>query len=218
MVKVFIYGLLVSYCCATWGQDLSTKKPKKSRKADIVLDENNNTVEKTIESIYFNLGAHTEFYSSVQVDANGGVRKIDYKPTIGAGLQMPFYAGKFLPEFNWVLPQKAGSSKIIKNLFMIRGDFAYDPLEWLRLRLGTSLMWANQHGQGGSANIRNGNDTSTFYYPDENRSSINNTFDVGIEGKWDDWALRLQTYTYAIFRNDRRQISYTIFLTHYWDQ
>lgn len=215
MFKVLIYALFLLFSCVTFGQDLSTKK---SKAPDIVLDENNNVVEKKVESIYFNLGAHTEFYNSVQIDDSGSMRKFDKKPVLGAGLQMPFHMFKFMPEVNWVLPQKAGSSKIVKNLFMIRGDLAYDPLDWLRLRAGTSLMWGNQHGSGGSAEVNNGNGTTTFYYPDENRSTLNNTFDLGVEALWNDWALRFQTYTYAIFRNDRRQVSYTVFLSYYWDQ
>lgn len=218
MLKFLLTAVIVAQGWTAFGQDLSTKPKPDSEKPDITLDENNNVVKKYIESIYFNLGLHTEFYDGVQTTAAGDTRKFDDKPVLGAGLQVPFYSLKFLPEFNWVLPQKAGNSKIMKNLFMIRSDLAYDPLKWLRLRLGTSLMWANQHGEGGSAKVDNGNGTSTFYYPDENRSSINNTFDVGLETKFNDFAIRLQTYTYAIFRNDRRQVSYTLFISYYWDQ
>lgn len=171
-----------------------------------------------IEKLYFNGGLHTEFYDAIQMDDSGGQRKFDPAPTLGMGMVLPLKEKfKFLPEFNWVLPRKAGSSQIIKNLFMFRADLGYDPLEWLRLRVGTSLMWLNQQGRGGTARINNGNEVSTFYYPDENRSSLNNTFDLGVEGHYNDWALRLQTYTYALFNGERRQISYTLFVTYYWE-
>ena len=169
-----------------------------------------------VEKIYFNGGFHTEFYDALQIDKSGTQRKIDFAPTLGLGMQLPIAEEfKFLPEFNWVLPRDVGS-KIIRNLFMFRADLGYDPLEWLRLRVGTSLMWLNQQGRGGTANINNGNEVSTFYYPDENRSSLNNTFDLGVEGRYDNWARRLQTYTYALFNSERRQVSYTLFLTYYW--
>lgn len=123
-----------------------------------------------------------------------------------------------MPEVNWVLPQYAGSSRIIKNLFMFRVDGAYDALEWLRLRLGTSLMWQNIHGRGGEVSVNNGDSESTFYYPDENRSALNNTFDLGIEGLiTPKWSVRLQTYTYSLFNYRSRQTSYTLFLTYHWD-
>jgi hypothetical protein len=171
-----------------------------------------------VEGVSLNAGLHTEFYNNVQIDDSGSMRKFDYAPTLGFGASVPLdYGWRFLPELNWVLPRYAGSSKIIRNLFMIRGDFAYDPLEWLRLRVGSSLMVLNQHGQGGSTSISNGNSSSTFYYPDENHSSINNTFDLGIEAIYDKWSFRLQTYTYSLFKEERRQVSYNIFVTYFWD-
>jgi hypothetical protein len=106
--------------------------------------------------------------------------------------------------------------KIIKNIFMYRIDIGLDVLEWLRLRMGTSIIHLNQHGRGGKTNMNNGNGSSPFYYPDENRSSFNNTFDVGVEALWKDWSARIQTYTYSLFQSDKRQLSYSLFITYYW--
>jgi hypothetical protein len=207
-------------------QDLST--PRAVRKAQNLKPQRPvkedspppKSEEKTVESWILNFGTYTEYFNSVQNDTSGGTRKFDFAPTIGGGMFIPMssYDLKFLPEINWVLPRSAGSSKIIKNLFMFRADLGYDALDWLRFRLGTSLMWSNQHGRGGSTQVNNGNGTSTFYYPDENRSSLNNTLDIGIETMIDDWSLRLQTYTYSIFIKERRQTSYTLFVSYYWDR
>ncbi len=101
---------------------------------------------------------------------------------------------------------------------MFRADVGYDPLEWLRLRVGTSIMLLNQQGRGGTANINNGTGTSDFYYPEENRSSMNNTFDLGVEALYQEWALRLQTYTYSLFAPESRQYSYSLFVSYYWKQ
>lgn len=174
---------------------------------------------ENMEAFSFQAGSHTEFYNNIQNDSSGGVRKFDFAPTVGMSALFPLEPGsniRLIPEFNWVLPQEAGSSRIIKNLFMFRGDVAYDPIDWFRLRVGTGVMLANQHGRGGSTDVSNGESTSVFYYPDENRSSMNNTFDVGFEGLYDNWSLRFQTYTYSLFDEQRRQYSYTLFLTYYW--
>ncbi len=172
-----------------------------------------------LKNIYFNLGNHTEFYNGLQNDASGGLRKIDFAPAIGLGFNLPIYQEfGFFPEFNWVMPQLIEESNIIINTFMYRFDFGYDPLSWLRLRLGTGIMHMNQHGRGGKSKQRNGNGTSTFYYPDENRSSINNTLDAGVEFMFENYAVRLQTYTYSVFKEERRQLSYTLFLTYYWEK
>jgi hypothetical protein len=171
------------------------------------------------QELYFSLGGHTEFYKGVQVDGSGKERMIDFAPTLGAGLG--FGLGEkflFLPEINWVIPQFIEDSRIMINLFMFRADLAYDPLKWLRLRAGSSLMWSNQQGRGGSKKIPNGNEETTFYYPNENRSSLNNTLDFGVETMFDSFALRLQTYTYSVFRKEQRQHSYTLLLTYYWEK
>jgi hypothetical protein len=209
--------MLTVFCTATLGQDLPTPKKKAPLFATKETPPSSST--KLVQKYVFNVGTHTEFYNAVQIDPSGGVRKLDPAPVIGLGLHIPFqYELLFLPEFNWVLPRGGNDSKIIKNHFMLRADLGHTPVEWFRVRLGTSLMWLNQHGRGGPTNVNNGDDTSTFYYPDENRSSLNNTLDIGAEFFLDEWALRLQTYTYSLLREERRQLSYTLFVSYYWDR
>ena len=177
--------------------------------------------EKVVKDIYFNLGNHTEFFNGIQSDDKGSLRKFDFAPTIGVGLNIPLWnsdSWSALPEFNWVIPQLIEDSNIMINTFMYRFDLGWLAQEWLRLRLGTGIMHQNQQGKGGKTSERNGNSTSTFYYPDSNRSSLNNTLDVGAEFLYEQWALRLQTYTYSIFKEERRQISYTIFVSYYWER
>lgn len=171
-----------------------------------------------IDGWQLHLGSHTQSYKEVQTDTSGTLNKFEFNPIIGAGLNVPLNnSWKFLPEASWVLPQFNDDSKIIKNIFFFRADFAYTPLEWLWLRAGTSFAVLNQHGRGGKTRLDNGTDTSEFYYPDENHSSVNNTFDLGLEFIYNKWSLRLQTYTYQLFKEESRQTSYSLFLTRYWD-
>lgn len=226
MQKFLLWSTLLGCLCAhLYAQDLST--PRTPRRVTPQPQRRTNPVpapvaksEKSIDSYLLNFGTHTEFYNAVQVDDNGGMRKFEIAPTVGFGLKIPMDQDFiFLPEINWVLPRSAGDSQIIKNLFMLRADIGYDPVEWFRVRVGTSIMWLNQHGRGGSAKVNNGNGTSTFYYPDENRSSLNNTLDVGAELLFsDNWSARFQTYIYSVFKEDRRQLSYSLFLTYQWDR
>lgn len=226
MQKFFIWSTLLGcFCAHLYAQDLSgPRMPRRgtnqpARRAT-PTPAPVKTSPKTVDTYLLNFGTHTEFFNAVQIDDNGGMRKFELAPTIGFGLKMPLdYGFIFLPEVNWVLPRSAGDSQIIKNLFMLRADFGYDPVDWFRVRMGTSVIWLNQHGRGGSAKVNNGNGTSTFYYPDENRSSINNTLDLGGELLFsDDWSARLQTYIYSVFKEERRQISYSLFLTYHWDR
>jgi hypothetical protein len=171
----------------------------------------------TSRSLYLNLGNHTEFYNAVQNNDSGGLRKLDFAPTVGLGLVLPaFESWNMLPEINWVLPKTYEDSHIIVHTLMYRFDMGWDVLDWLRWRAGTSIMHLNQQGRGGSTKENNGNGTSNFYYPSENRSSLNNTLDFGLEGLFDQYGVRLQTYTYSVFKKEQRQISYTLFFTYYW--
>lgn len=216
MNKFLITALIAEvFCTAALAQDLSGKVRPNITPIKTAATKG----EKIIQKYSFNFGAHTEFYDNVQNDASGGLRKFDVAPTLGLGFHIPMDSGLvFLPEFNWVLPRSSENSKIIKNLMMFRADFGYDAVDWLRLRVGSSIMLLNQHARGGSTQVNNGNGQSTFYYPDENRSSLNNTLDVGGEVLFGSFSIRLQTYIYSVFLEDRRQISYTLFGTYTWDR
>lgn len=193
-LPIFVFFLFVPIAL-TWAQD-STFQNKR---------------------FFLNVGTHTEFYKEVQNDGAGTLRIFDPTLTLGLGIESKLNSTfLFLPEANWVLPKDIGNG-IIRNHFMLRADLGYDLLEWIRLRAGTSLMWLNQQGTGGSEQINNGNSTSTFYYPGDNRSSINNTLDFGAEILTSFFSFRLQTYTYSPFNTDKRQISYTVFVSYYWD-
>lgn len=217
-ILVLLIGLTLGAPALAAGKPVTKPKSKPSKTSS--------KSDSIIKQIYFNLGNHTEFYGAVQNDDSGGLRKSDmdifkfhFVPTVGIGMVMPLSGyWNMLPEFNWVLPKTVEDSKIIINTFMYRFDFGYDPIEWLRLRMGTSIIQMNQHGRGGSTKENNGNGTSTFYYPSENRSSLNNTLDFGGEFLFDDFAFRIQSYIYSVFKKERRQVSYTLFFTYYWDK
>ena len=169
------------------------------------------------KNIGFHLGGLTEFYDAIQTDTAGHTRKFDLKPMIGGSTDIELnQAWSLVPEIDWVLPQNMGDG-VMKNLFMVRLDGAWQGGEGWRLRIGTSLMVNNIKGSGGTRSVRNGGSTSNFYLPPESRTAVNNTLDFAAEAMYEQFAFRFQTYTYALFRNDRRQLSYALILTYYYD-
>lgn len=219
LLSLFLIGLVG--LSSARAQDLTKHRPLRQRPVPVKQTPVNTSETKSwdkVEAWSFQFGTHTEYFNNVQTDAAGTQRKFQFAPTVGLGMKFSLSPEwKFLPEVNWVLPFQAGDSNMIKNLFMLRGDLGYELLDWLRLRVGTSLMWLNMHGKGGKTEINNGSGQSTFYNPDENRSALNNTFDLGAEAFFNpEWSARLQTYTYSLFQEERRQISYTLFLSYYW--
>ncbi len=221
--KLLCLILTGCFSVLAWSQDLSSQRPRRKVTRPVQRRVRLKPAAKVNDQLFtkyiINAGTHTEFFNNVQTDSAGGVNKFEFSPTLGLGLFIPIDQElTFLPEFNWVLPKSDEDSKIIENTFMLRADWGYNPIDWFRVRVGTSVIWLNQHGKGGSTEVNNGNTSSTFYHPDENRSSFNNTLDVGAEVLFGEWAARLQTYTYAVFREERRQVSYTLFLSYYWDR
>lgn len=167
--------------------------------------------------IGFHLGTLTEFYDAIQVDDQGTTDKFAINPMLGFSLEIEITPDwMWAPEINWVLPREAGEG-VSKNLLMIRNDAIWRATDILRLRVGTSFMINNIRGQGGSKRLNNGAGTSEFYVPSESRTSINNTLDLGAEALMDEFAFRFQTYIYSLLKSERRQISYSLTLTYYYD-
>jgi len=211
MLHLLIYFFSAFFCLTINAQTLPLSIGAPSRGPASVSD-------KSADHFIFKAGTYTEFYNQVQIDTTGRLKEFDRAPTIGFGLEMPvknhFY---FLPEIDWVLPRKS-AERVVKNIFFFRADLGINPMEWFRIRAGTSVVWLNQQGGGGKETLNNGNTTSTFYYPIENRSSFNNTLDLGAELLLKKISLQFQTYTFAALEPRSRQISYAIFLSYYWER
>jgi hypothetical protein len=175
------------------------------------------SADQPFDNLGFHLGTLTEFVGSVQTDDQGKKNVFEMNPMLGFSTQLTLSPQWiFTPELNWVLPREAGAG-VSKNLFMIRGDFGYALEDWIRLRLGTSLMVNNIRGSGGTRPLNNGSGQSDFFVPPESQTSFNNTLDLGAEIHSDELALRFQTYWYAILNSERRQLSYSLTLTFYYD-
>lgn len=172
---------------------------------------------RRFKNLGFHAGTLTEFYDAVQIDDNGKKEKFAFNPMLGFSTDVEIVPDiHFIPEIHWVLPREAEEG-ITQNLFMFRADVAWRPSDWWRWRLGSSLMVNNIRGEGGSRQVRNGNGYSKFYVPADSSTSINNTLDLAVEGLWDAFGLRLQTYVYSVLKSERRQISYTLMFTYYYE-
>ncbi len=171
---------------------------------------------RQFKTLGFHLGGHTEFYNAVQTDTKG--TRENFRPNAMVGFSADVGltdSWRLVPEINWVLPKT--SNGVMKNLWMVRMDAAWHGGDWWRLRVGTSIMVNNIRGGGGTVTLDNGDSTSEFYLPSESKTAVNNTFDLGAEVLVRSFAFRLQTYTYALARSDRRQVSYSLIATYYHD-
>lgn len=181
-------------------------------------EEDDDVFAQRFKNLGFHLGNLTEFANAVQVDDQGHTRKIGKAPFLGFSTDVemtPQWA--LIPEINWVFPQDSNDNQISRNLFMVRLDGGWKGGDWWRLRVGTSVMINNMRGKGGTKTVRNGSGSDSFFIPSESKTSVNNTFDLGAEAFYLPFAVRFQTYTYAIVNSQRRQISWSLTLSYYYD-
>jgi len=167
------------------------------------------------DNVTVTFGNWFENYKQVQTDVDGGTSDIEIAPYFSVAMD---YAWKYdlfiIPEIGYVVQREAGTSKISKNLFFIRGDIGYYVKDWFRLRAGTSLMILTIKGNGGETTLPNGGGSETYYVPTERRTALNQTLDFGMDFIHDKISLRFQSYIYAFMDTDERMISYSTSLSY----
>ncbi len=167
-------------------------------------------------------GTLTEFYQSVQISESGEKNTLEFNPLIGASLYFSTRNQfEFQTEIFWVLPRTLENSAAVENLFAFRIDFTHKRFKFLQdqliLRMGTSAMVDIMQGRGGEVQLSNGGQSSTFFLPEQNRTTINNTFDVAIEYLLGpNYSLRTTAIVYQLFASERRALSYTLQLNYYF--
>jgi hypothetical protein len=184
-----------------------------------IAQENSSSegLSRRFKNLGFHAGSHTEFYDAVQIDDQGSTEKFGFNPLLGFSTDFELRpTWRMIPELNWVLPRDVGTG-VTENLFMFRTDFAWLMSDMWRFRIGTSVMVNLIRGSGGTQEMNNGNGTSKFYIPAESRTAINNTLDLGAEAMFDSFAVRFQTYIYSLLKPQRRQVSYSLMLSYYYD-
>lgn len=164
---------------------------------------------KSFDKVNFQLGTWLENYDQLQGSQKGDSNSFEFAPYFGLGLEYqikPQYL--VIPEVGYIIQRT--SEEVSKNQFFFRADFAFLPNDWLRLKLGTSLMVLMISGDGGEDTLPNGNSTETYYIPSERRTAYNQTLDFGVEFFKDNMSARLQSFLYAWNESQERMISYGI--------
>lgn len=184
----------------------------------LLANSETDLLTKSIKNVGLTFGSFTEFYNAVQIDDSGGQNGHEFNPLLGISGDLKL-SGHFIlvPEILWVLPRNTSSDKVVENLFALRSDLGYFATDYLKLRIGTSIMINNIRGQGGSKMISNGNSESRFYAPNQSRTAINQTLDFGLDYIYQSFGARFQTYIYSVFKSEQRQVSYALALTYYYD-
>ncbi|MFT6631022.1 MAG: hypothetical protein ACJAS4_000968 [Bacteriovoracaceae bacterium] len=164
---------------------------------------------KSFDKLNLQIGTWMENYQQVQGTQDGDKNGFQFAPYIGVGLEYKLKPQYLLtPEIGYIIQRT--SDEIKKNQFFLRADFAYLPNDWLRLKVGSSLMILMISGDGGEDTLPNGNSTETYYIPEERRTAYNQTLDFGLEVFNDNMSARFQSFIYAWNESEERLISYAL--------
>lgn len=165
---------------------------------------------KNFETASFQVGTWLENWGQVRATRDDQTNGFEVTPFISASSAYHLATQhKIIPEVGYVIQQQ--TNEVYKNLFFLRTDYAFKMNDWVQLRAGSSFMILMQSGAGGDDTLNNGNATETYFIPQENRTSYNQTIDLGAEFSQKEISTRIQLYTYAPFDEQRR--SYTVSLS-----
>ncbi len=163
----------------------------------------------SFENLNFQFGSWLENYQQVQSTQSGSKNGFEFNPYLALGLDYKLRPSIYLtPEIGYIFQRT--SEDIRKNQFFIRTDLSYLANDWLKLKLGTSLMILVISGDGGEDTLPNGNSTETYYIPEERRTAYNQTLDFGAEFFKDNMSARVQSYLYAWNESEERMITYSL--------
>jgi len=171
---------------------------------------------KNFKNLYLNFGTWQEYYMQAQASQNGELNSFEFTPYFSFGMDYELTSKHLLlSEVGYVIRQNLDA--VTKDHFFWRFDYAYQALQWLRLRAGTSFMWVTYNGDGSEKSFPNGNSTEVYYAPNERKNTFNQTLDFGVELMKDQFSLRLGSYIYAANEQDERLTSFSASVNYIMD-
>ena len=171
---------------------------------------------RNFTTITIQAGTWLENYNEVRTSQSDGRNSdLDLVPFIGLGIEYQIHETHHLNIETAYIIQRTKKA-ISKNHFIIRTDYTYFPINWLKLKAGTSLMIMSLSSNGGEETLGNGTSTGVYYIPEETRTAYNQTLDFGIEFIFKKMSLRLQNYIYAWSDSKQRMVSTSLSLNFFY--
>jgi hypothetical protein len=161
-------------------------------------------------------GAYVPFGPSTQKSADGARNTFAFDPylSLNGAFEIPF-DHVFLPEVGLVFHGE-GQDGYKKSTSFILLDVGYRIDQLWILRYGFGTFRTKISGDGGSVVLPNGNSTLAFARPSRSVTSLNTTFDLGIEYSANrNYAVRFQTFLFSAFNSESRKLSYALGMTYY---
>ncbi len=161
-------------------------------------------------------GGYVPFGFSTQKDADGSRRTFSFEPYIfiNGVLRAP-YNHIFLPELGYVFHTSEKYDDYKKSTMFLLLDLGYMLRPNLVLRYGVGIFKTSISSDGGAVTLANGSGTSTYYRPNESKTTYNTTWNLGIEKSWTrNYATKFELYLFEPI-SSKRDISYSLSLAYY---
>ena len=166
------------------------------------------------EGLSLGIGNLTQFVQDIQTKNNGEELNI-WDTNLYLEVNLDLKSDKYpnwglYPQFGLLFPQSGRHEKINKlslftliNLGYLWKDFTF--------RLGTGFFFTRISSDGGTENLNNGGEISTFYLPEKTSTARNLITNLGIEYRLHRlWSTRVEFIGYNLEDSDDRALSYTV--------
>ena len=160
-------------------------------------------------------GGYVPFVSVYQNDEKGGSNLMDMKPFVSFHSRMQIVGGLNLrPELGIVFPDSPNDSdnnrqKTTTYFGMI--NLSYLVFGYTYINAGAGTFFTKIESKAGQKAFSNGNSTAVYYYPGGTETSMNSTFNFGIEqGLGPNFTLSLMSYWFQILESTARSFSYSL--------
>ncbi len=166
------------------------------------------------EGLSLGLGNLTQFVQDIQTENNGSELNI-WDTNLYLEVNLELKSDKYknwglYPQFGLLFPQSGRHDKINKlslftllNLGYLWKDFTF--------RLGMGLFFTRISSDGGTQELNNGGEISTFYLPEKTSTARNLITNLGLEHRLHRlWSTRFEFIGYNLEDSADRALSYTI--------
>lgn len=132
-----------------------------------------------IHAYMVSTGTHVPYFQSAQTSNAGARQNFDINPYVGLGTNFQMSPAQyFLPEFgySYYLDNPSGSRR---EVLFLHYNFGYVLNDSFLMRYGLTTHYYRIIGKGGTTTLANGNSDKAFLNPNETRTSVYTTLNLG---------------------------------------
>lgn len=172
-----------------------------------------------LSTFWLGAGTTTRNVGSAQNELSGDTVTFGFNPTLIVGTTLPFFfPGIYLsPGIGYAKYLSNNKDNTSRNEIILQYHLAQEIIPAFYLRYGFSNTITKIGGDGGTVSLKNGDSTSTFYVPEETKTSFMGSLDLGFEMLLEStFGARLQLSVDRFLSSERRRLSHLLTMNYYF--